>query len=153
MSGDFETALQQAWKTLILEPRFPAAQHTLGLVNVQLGNLEDAIVELQNGSVCSGQHPAARASLAAACALAGQREESRRILDELTESSRVRYISPYCLATVYLALNERDEALQFLERAFEDRDVWMVWLALDPRFVSLRNEARFRALVSALMNS
>jgi tetratricopeptide (TPR) repeat protein len=150
IAGDYEAALRQAWKTLALEPRFPAAQHTLGLANLQLGLFEDAIIELRNACACSGNHPAAQASLAGALAVTGARDEAAKILHALVEWSRERYISPYSLGTIYAALEEHTTAFQYLERAIAERDVWMVWLALDPRYAALRSDPRWTKLISSL---
>jgi DNA-binding winged helix-turn-helix (wHTH) protein len=71
MARDFEGAVDQAWRTLAMEPRFAPAQHALGLAYQQMGMLEDAIIEFQNARVCSTNHPAAAAALCHAYGSAG----------------------------------------------------------------------------------
>jgi len=147
MARDFEGALQQAWRTLALEPRFAPAQHTLGLANEQLGNFEDAIIELRNACSCSGDHPGAVAALAHAHALAGQTGEARKLLYELEDRSRRRHVSSYWISLVHVGLNDRDGALEWLERAVAERDVWIAWAQVEPRFDSLRAHPRFEAVL------
>lgn len=150
MARDFEGALQQAWKTLALEPRFAPAQHTLGLANEQMGNLEEAIVEFQNACSCSGNHPAALAALAHAHAAAGQTSEALKLLHELEDISKQRHVSPCWLSLVHTALGHRGAALEWLERGLEQHDVWMVWLKVEPRFDSLRSDVRFQELLQRI---
>src|SRR5580698_8046795 len=76
MARDFQGAVDQAWRTLAMEPRFAPAQHALGLAYQQMGMLEEAMVEFQNALVCSANHTAAAAALAHAYATAGQRREA-----------------------------------------------------------------------------
>ncbi|HYO91425.1 MAG TPA: hypothetical protein VEQ40_07300, partial [Pyrinomonadaceae bacterium] len=68
-------------------------------------------------------------------------------LKELQEMSKQRYISAYHIATVYIALKDRDSAFEWLEKAFNERADWMVFLNVDPRFESLRSGDRFRDLL------
>jgi Tfp pilus assembly protein PilF len=150
MARDFESALQEAWRTLALEPRFAPAQHTLGLANEQLGNLEEAIVEFQNSCVCSGNHPGALAALAHAHAVSGATGEALTILHDLNEISKRRHVSPYWLSLVYTALGDHGAAFDLLNRAIEERDVWMVWLNVEPRFDPLRTDGRFKDLLRTL---
>lgn len=150
MARDFEGALEQAWKTLALEPRFAPAQHTLGLANEQLGNLEEAIVEFQNSCACSGNHPGALAALAHAHAQSGATGEAQKILHDLTDISKRRHVSPYWLSLVHTALGDHDAAFDLLHRGIEERDVWMVWLNVEPRFDALRADGRFKDLLRSL---
>jgi DNA-binding winged helix-turn-helix (wHTH) protein len=147
MCRDFQGAMEQSWKTLALEPRYAPAQHTLGLACEQLGMHEEAITELENARTCSGRHPATIAALSHAHASSGNREEALRNLCELEEASRRRQVSPYWMSIVHAGLAANDLAFKWLEKAFEERDVWLVWMKVDPRFDPIRSDARFsRAL-------
>ena len=89
VARDFQGAAEQSWKTLAMEPRFAPAQNTLGLAYQQMGMIEEAIVELENASACSGEHPAAQAALAHALAVAGRRADAAKLLDRLQSTPRV----------------------------------------------------------------
>jgi len=146
MARDFQGAVEQSWKTLAMDPRFAPAQNTLGLAYEQLGMMEEAIVEFQNASVCSGDHPAARAALGHAYATAGLQREAAEILVELERSSKDRFVSPYWLSILAVGLGEDARAMEWLRKAHQDRDVWLVWLGVEPRLDRIRSCPGFQEL-------
>lgn len=150
LARDFRGAWEQSWKTLVLEPKFAAAQHTLGLAYEQLDMTDEAITEFQNARTCSVGHPATIAALGHAHAIAGNQSRASEALDELEELSKLRYVSPYWRGLVYAGIGMHDLALESLEKACEDRDVWLVWLKVEPRFDPLRSNTRFHKLLSKL---
>jgi len=84
------------------------------------------------------------AALACAYYLAGRDEDGRRVLDELLERARKDYISPALLAWIQVARGAVDEAVAFAERAYEERDAWLLWSGSNPpgmRFEDPRLEA------------
>jgi len=147
VARDFQGASEQAWKVLAMEPKFGAAQYTLGLAYAQMGLTEDAIVELRNARTCSGDQPAVLAALAHLLACTGESSEAAGLIAELENLSQRRYVSPYWLGLVYTGLGNRARALDLLDRAYADRDVWLTWLGVDPRFDTLRGEPRFQELL------
>jgi hypothetical protein len=66
---------------------------------------------------------------------------------ELVELTKKKFICPYEIATTYLGLGQVDEAFQWLEKGYEQRSVCMIFLKVDPRLDSLRNDPRFAALM------
>jgi tetratricopeptide (TPR) repeat protein len=90
------------------------------------------------------------ALLGHAYAAAGRSEEARTILDQLQNESKTRYVPSYPIAAIYAALGEKQEALKYLDRAREERDSWMPYIALDPRLDNLRSEPRFRELLGRM---
>ena len=147
LARDFEAAMQQSWKTLVLEPAFAPAQNTLGVAYEQMEMHEEAITELHNARVCSDQNPAAIAALGHAYANAGKRQEAAEAAQELEELSRSRYVSPYWKSILYAGLGSPDTALHWIEKACEERDVWLVWLNVEPRFDPIRSHPRFERLL------
>jgi DNA-binding winged helix-turn-helix (wHTH) protein/Flp pilus assembly protein TadD len=147
VARDFQGAAEQSWKTLAMEPRFAPAQNTLGLAYQQLGMTEEAIVELDNARACSGEHPAAQAALAHALAIAGRRAEAGMFLDQLQRMSGTRNVSRYWLAIVNTALGAYDAAFESLDEACENREPWLVWLKVEPRYDLLREDVRFDRLL------
>ncbi len=125
MARDFQGATEQAWRTLAMEPRFAPAQHALGLACQQMGMLEEAIVEFQNARVCSANHPATLAALGHAYAIAGERRPAEELLHELEHQSHNRHVSAYWLALIHAGLGESRVAVTWLEKARDDRDVWL----------------------------
>lgn len=150
VSRDFDAAMRQSWKTLVLEPTFSPAQNTLGLAYEQLNMYEEAITELQNACVCSDRHPAAIAALGHANAAAGRHNEAAEAVGELDQLSQSRYVSPYWRSIACLGLGQIDAALAWVETACEEHDVWLVWLKVEPRFDPLRSQSRFTRALAEL---
>jgi TolB-like protein len=149
MARDFQGALEQSWRALAMEPKFAPAQQTLGLAYEQMGMFEEAIVELRNARTCSGDHPVTLAALAHAHAVVGEGQQARELLAELQRVSRARYVSSYWVAVVQTGLGEHALALECLEKALEERDAWLIWLKVEPRFDPLRDCPRFGALLQS----
>lgn len=150
LARDFEAAMQQSWKTLVLEPTFAPAQNTLGLAYEQLGMFEEAITEFENARICSGQHPAAIAALAHASAVAGRQNEADEALRELEDLFRARPVSSYWKGIAYLGMGRNEEALQCIEKACNERDAWLVWMKVEPRFDPISSHPRFARVLGKL---
>jgi tetratricopeptide (TPR) repeat protein len=86
-------------------------------------------------------------SLGYACAVSGDRAKAEQALRELEDIAKQRYVSPAIRASVYLGLGENETALDWLEKAYEDRDPCFWWINGDQLYDSVRNEPRFKALV------
>src|SRR5579884_207684 len=147
LAGDFSSAAEASWQALALEPRFAPAQNTLGIAYQHMGMLEEALVEFRNAVSCSGQHPAATAALAHATAVAANPAAAREMLATLRATADRRYVSPWWMAIVHAGLGEIDAAFDALHAACEERDVWLVWLGVEPRLSALRRDPRFAELL------
>ncbi len=77
------------------------------------------------------------------------RREARRVLAEL-ERQKEKYVSPYTVAAIYAGLGEKDQAFKWLEKAYNERDIWLMNLRVNPVFKSLRSERKFTDLVRRL---
>ena len=78
-----------------------------------------------------------------ALAKSGRRDEARIALNELLKLSTGRFVPPYHIALVYNALDETDNALEWLEKGYEQRDPKMTFLKVEPKWNNLRSEPRF----------
>jgi hypothetical protein len=83
-------------------------------------------------------------------AVSGQRQQAEQALRALLVTSQARYVPPYSLALVYQGLGNRNEALKWLEKAYAERDVHMVFLLMDSQWDALRNNPRFKHLIEHL---
>lgn len=104
-------------------------------------DLACAVSEFERAALPNGDSTV-KAQLARALALAGKKDEARRILDELTAKDAPRN-SPYFIALAFAALDEKDKAFENLNRALAEQDKWIGWTKVDPRLDSLRSDARF----------
>jgi hypothetical protein len=87
------------------------------------------------------------AALGRAFGLAGKREHALECVAELQELSKHRYITPYSIALIYASIGETDDALTWLQDAYEQRVSELIYLKVDPFLDTLRNDSRFTLLL------
>jgi tetratricopeptide (TPR) repeat protein len=147
----FEDSVTQSQKTLEMDPGFMPALFYLARAYYEVGNNVEAIEIAEKLVAASGGLPSLTAFFGYMCT-AGKADESRKILETLlplTSSGEV-YISPFAMALIYAGLGETDEALQWLEKAYAERSLLIVYLAVDPAFDNLRSEPRFQKLLQQI---
>jgi tetratricopeptide (TPR) repeat protein len=133
-------------KTLEANPRGRGAHLVLGEVYEQQGRTTDAMAELQKAQEIFGGDQVL-ASIGHLDAVSGKRADALEILKKLEQLSRRQYVSPFSKALIYAGLGEKSEAIDQLQRAFEDRSMSPPELLYDPRLDVLRAEPRFRDFV------
>jgi serine/threonine-protein kinase len=148
-AGQFDQAVAQHRKTLLLDSGFAPAHLYLGRALEQGAVPEDAVIEFRKARSLTGNGSYALGDLAHALARTGKRAEARRLLNELSEFSKQGAGLEMDLALVHLALGERDEAFRYLEDAYRKR-AGLNDLRVDPRFGSLRGDPRFQDLLVRL---
>ncbi len=148
-AGKFDQAIAQHRKTLLLDASFAAAHLYLGRAFEQKGMFHDAVAEFQKARSLMGKGPYALADLARGYALAGKRADAKRLLNELLDFSKRGAGQEVDIALVYLALGDRDQTFQYMEKAYKERS-GLNDLAVDPRFGSLHGDPRFKDLLARL---
>jgi len=144
----YERAIDQINKTMELDPVFTRAHIFLGAAYEQRKEYQQAIEEFKTAVTSSGRSTLSLAALGHAYASAGNTTEAQKILEELMELSRYRYVSPSDVAIVFIGLQRIEQALEWLEKAYDNRSVWLVWLKVDPRVDRLRRTSpQFRDLL------
>ena len=141
----YDEAIVQLRKTLELDANNPLALQTLGWCMVWKGKTVDALAEFQKAATLDDL-PWYKGSLGYAYAASGDRAKAEQILRDLDELAKKQYVSPASRASVYLGLGEKAKALDWIEKAYEDRDPLLWWNA-DRLYDSVRNEPRFQALM------
>jgi TolB-like protein/DNA-binding winged helix-turn-helix (wHTH) protein/Flp pilus assembly protein TadD len=148
LAGAVEQAAEQCEKGLNLYPDFWPLHTLLGEIYLRQGKYERALASLERGVETSNRHPHALAVLGSAYALTGHRPESLNLLAELMKLSHRRYLSPANIARVYASLGENEQALMWLEKAYNDRSSWMTRIQLwGPALGNLRADPRFQDLL------
>ena len=145
-----DQAIEQARKALELDPNSSQAHLQLGYGYEGKGMFSEAIGEYQRVRALSSQSAFGLADLAYAYALSGQRGEAERILAQLTELSKHRYVPETSMAVVYTGLGEKDRALDWLEKAYAEHAPGVSMLKVDPRYNGLRTDPRFQDLLRRL---
>jgi tetratricopeptide (TPR) repeat protein len=117
----------------------------LGLIDVAQRRYDKAIPELE--ATTAENNGGALAGLAYAYAMDGQRERARELLDKLYAGRESGLIVPYRVAAVYVALGDKDQAIKWLRKSYDDHDNWLAQLQVDPVMDPLRADARFQELM------
>jgi tetratricopeptide (TPR) repeat protein len=110
------------------------------------GSIQEGIAEYQKARALDDD-PWVLALLGHAYAISGKRDEALKTLDQLKETSRQRYVREYSFAVVYAELGEKDQALQWLEKGYQDRADDLTLLKVDPLLDKLRSDPRLADLV------
>jgi TolB-like protein/Tfp pilus assembly protein PilF/DNA-binding winged helix-turn-helix (wHTH) protein len=146
----YPEAIAQFEKTLELDPGFGPALRYLGLTQLYLGRHREALETLERARSALATSLEVQADLALAHALAGEKEEAQSMLDALMKESGERYVSPFLIASFHTGLGHFEEALEWLEKACDERVANMVFLGVDPAFDPLRSHPRFQALLARI---
>jgi TolB-like protein/Tfp pilus assembly protein PilF len=149
MARDYTTAVQQMEPALKAGAKIPALPW-LGLAYVRLGRVQDAIDALEPASRRADVQPGVQGALAIAYAAAGRQVDARALVRALETRAKREYYPRTWLARDYAALGDKDQALTWLETAYDDRDSWLIVANADPSFDSLRGEPRFRAILEKI---
>ena len=147
LARKYDLAIDQGRNTEELDANFAAAHLLLGESYVQVGLRDQGLAELQTAASLSGNSPLYLAQVAVADASAGKKTEALQIVAQLQSISSSQYVSPYGLAQIYAALGDKELTFKWLQNAYDDRAVWMSYLAVDPVFDSLRSDERFQDLL------
>jgi DNA-binding winged helix-turn-helix (wHTH) protein/TolB-like protein/Tfp pilus assembly protein PilF len=133
---------------LELDPHFPQAQREIGLAYLQAGQYQEAQRALRSSLEQPENYfkSTNMADLAHAYAIAGERPEALRLLKALQRRQRDEYIDAADVAVVYLGLDDKERAMEWLQRAGDEHSYWLSWLGVDPRWDPLRSDSRFQEL-------
>jgi DNA-binding winged helix-turn-helix (wHTH) protein/tetratricopeptide (TPR) repeat protein len=144
---DYSQAVQFARQATVVDPESWIGYLQLGQAQQQLGDTDLALDALQTAGRFSGGNSKVLALRGYLLATLGRTDEAREILNTFEAISRERYVPPYAMALVHAGLGQRDPALECLERAYEARDVHLVFLSVDPKWDAFRTDVRFLALL------
>jgi TolB-like protein/Flp pilus assembly protein TadD len=149
LSRQYDKSIEQHGRTLDMDPNYLVARVSLGVAYTQKGMYEEAIAEFQKAGDLEGQAETV-AELGYVYAVSGKRSQAQEMLDELKERSEHAFVSPYNVAKVYVGLGEIDLTFEWLDRAFEERSEWLIWLKVDPKLDCIRSDSRFRKLMQRI---
>jgi len=149
-TGQPEKAKEQLEKALEINPGHPLAVWLIGQTMILGSKYEEGLREIEKAVVLSQNNTMILAGLGWAYAVAGKEKEARQVLKDLDEKARREYPRPYLHAKIYCALGEKENALDWLEKAFKYHDVSIVTLASDETLAGLRAEPRFMEILKKM---
>jgi TolB-like protein/DNA-binding winged helix-turn-helix (wHTH) protein/Tfp pilus assembly protein PilF len=149
LSGKNDKAIEQCRKILERDPSSFPARRYLGLAYEGKGMYAEAITEFQTGVKLSGS-PLMLALLGHAYAASGKTAEAKQVLSDLQQLQGQRYVSPYTVAAIYTGLGDQEQAFKWLEKAVEERDIWLMNLKVDPVFAKLRSHRQFTDILARI---
>jgi len=146
----YSEALEEHRKTLEIEPNYVYSNLGSGLAYQEIGKFAEAVAALEKACDLAQRSPLPLAFLGAGYAKAGHREKALAVLKELEEDTAKQYVSPVCNAVVYAALDDREQAIAWLNKGADSRAAILVYLPVLPVFDALRSDPRVVALVKKI---
>jgi adenylate cyclase len=149
--GKYQAAKEQLRRAWELDPHAYLPALFGGWVDYHSGDLKAAVADLERAKALGGP-PFVRANLAFMYGLSGDRAKAEAIITDLERTASREYVSPYCFALAYLGMGENQQALTYLEKAYEVRSQFLQILGLKQEhiFDPIRSDPRFIALLKKL---
>jgi DNA-binding winged helix-turn-helix (wHTH) protein/TolB-like protein/Tfp pilus assembly protein PilF len=147
---DYDQALDQARNALEIDQSFWIAHALIGRIYTEKRMYGDAIAELEKAVKLSGGNSVSYSHLGYAFAASGNREKAEKVINELKERSKQSYVPSNNIARIYAGLGEKQQALDLLERALNDRETGLTFLKVVPQWDAIRQEPRFKALLGRI---
>ena len=147
----YDEAISQVGKAIEIDPHSYLAHYYLGQIYQLQGHLTEAIAEYQK-AVELDDDPQALAFLGQAQARIGQHDKAQEILSRMTEEAKSRYVSAYSFALMFIALGDKERAIDALERAYREgaaNDI--ITIRVDPMLDDLHGDPRFEALAEKIV--
>jgi len=145
LARSYDESIQQSRKTIEMDPNFALAHNQLAQAYLQKHMYAEAVAELRKAVLLSGGCPTCIANLARAYVLSGSRSEAQKLLTDLKRRSNPGYSNAAEIAIIYASLGETDQAVNWLEKGYEER--FNPGVLLRPGFDPLRSNSRFQNLV------
>jgi tetratricopeptide (TPR) repeat protein len=143
----YDEAIEQSRRVVALEPNNYLAHWFLGLAYASNRRFDDGIATLEKAVVLSSRAPSALGLLGMCYGLAGRKVEANKMLEELLELNRRRYVTPVAMVSAYIGLGDKDRAFAWLEKAYQERSYMMSYLKVEPIVDPLRSDPRFGDLL------
>lgn len=149
-AGRFDEAIGQEQKTLELNPKSAGARWIRGMAYQQKKMYEQAIKDYRDALELSPGNSNILAALGHVYASSGNISAAHKTLDTLFVWNKKEPVSPFFFALVYAGLNDKEKALEWLQKAYEEKSGSVRYLKMEPRLQNLRNEPRYTALMKKI---
>jgi len=145
---DYPAAVEHATRAVTLDPEFWIGYMQQAQAYEQLGSTDRALDAVMKSARYSGGNTKTHALRGYILARTGRSEEARDVLRALEATARERFVPPYALALVHAGLGDREAVFEGLGKAYDVRDVHLVFLTVDPKWDAYRSDGRFAALIA-----
>jgi tetratricopeptide (TPR) repeat protein len=146
--GRNQEAIRQLRAALAMNPKFPLAHFWLGRTHTTQGHYGDALDEFDAVGPALRQWQPVLAARGVLYGKWGKQKEAHALLNEFQELRKNgRFATSYGIALIHAGLGDNEQAFAWLDRAYDERSHWLVWLRLDPRWEGLMSNQRFGILV------
>jgi adenylate cyclase len=145
----YDEALRLLDKSATIDPNYPFTYFFRGQCYIQQGKFTEAIEEQKRGHELFAA-PWSYARVAYAYARAGKTREAISILDSLKKQSAKTYVASDVVASVYVAIGDKEHAFEYLDKAVNERAGWMLYLNVDPIWDPIRNDTRFITILKKM---
>lgn len=143
----YDEGIEQLLKALDLEPNYWVSHVLLGRCYEQKGQLQEAVAQFEKARQIENSIPEVAAALGHGLAVSGRKAEAFKIIHELQERSQTEFVPSYTIATIYIGLGMKNEALKYLEKSYDEGSFYMIHLKVEPILDPRRSDPRFAALL------
>jgi TolB-like protein/Tfp pilus assembly protein PilF len=147
---EYEKAVEQYKKVLTLQPKWDWPWMYLTYTYTQMSAFDKALQSLERFGEVSGKPLETKLHRAELYCAMGRKAESKILLDEVKGRYKEEAISPYLIGAGFISLGEADEGFEWLEKAYQDRDPWLVWVGVDKDMKDSRSDSRYRSLLDRI---
>jgi TolB-like protein/DNA-binding winged helix-turn-helix (wHTH) protein/Flp pilus assembly protein TadD len=145
---DYPAALAHADRAIALDQQFWIGQMVRGQVYTEMGKYDLALKDLTMAERFSGTNSKAISLRGYILAKLGRTADANAVLSALEAASGTKYVPPFAMALINVGLGQKDRAFDWLERAYQARDVHLMYLTVDPKWDPLRKDPRFEKLLT-----
>ena len=147
----FDHALEVLKRAAEMDPSQIYIHFHLGAAYFSKSMYEEALIEYQKErEVSRGAYTWVETYIALTYPQMGRTDEAQKVLDNVLERSKHKYVSPFVLACLHIVVGKNDEGFKLLNKAYEEHDQWLCWLKISPLFDSVRSDPKYNAILKKM---
>lgn len=147
---EYERAAQESKKAIELNPNYFMSHFLLARAYARMGMTAEAIAELRSKGAAAGEVPLVDAALGLTYGSAGKKGQTEKIVDAFKGAAKKRYVPATYFGMLYAGMGDQEQALTWLEKAYQERADGLTWINVDPMLDGLRKQPRFQTIVKKM---
>jgi TolB-like protein/Tfp pilus assembly protein PilF len=144
---EYQRAVDECEKAKQLDPEYFMLHFIAGRAHMRLNNYAQAIAHLKASRTGTGEFPLMDAALGLAYAVSGKKGLTAKMAEQFKAAAKKRYIPPTYFGMLFAGLGDKDKAMMWLEKAYDDRADGLTWLNVEPMLDDVRSDPRFQDLI------